>query len=786
MKNMLSVLVGLAGLVSTVSAVEIINTDFTIGGGYSDNTDLAGQLSWKAASTSGSEAFQVNGATGVGYADTAAFSNSFDTTLGNGVYFDASILNEVAGEWRGSMDLTLSIDPVPGWTRTNTTDIYEGTNYVETITNSYDIAGTGYNDWFQFGLMTPDNTNNAIDWNSAASQSVLPFLVKGKGGNGTVNVTFDNNSTLFFTINYRDLGWDPSWSNASNTNGPDFETDPLTFNWVIRKASDDVYIGKIEVINDGVYTNESDWLVSSSVNTFKTSEFTMFGMSHDANADWGTYNGTTGVTNNGVQITLDSLYLEKLEDLPPATVMPPENLEAATSDGTVVLTWDEALESSGYLVKRYSDYEGGSEVLSTNVGSALEFPETGLDNGTTYFYTVTSDYGGLGMLETDPRLAARPLANGPLSQWGPSPDINASGFPRPTLTSTFETNLTDNSTVETFHGSHGSEDYVMWTAGTGSYNTNLETGGAPPLHGMVQTYTKPGLATFYLSNMYIKGDAGGDYIRLRGNNANGYASVLLWIENFAAFDMTDGSAYQFELVNTSMARGTADAAAHKIRAAVRNGTQWYVSETAIAAVGTLEIADMVTQNWATFTPPVLGATNMVTHDNNFTSRLLGNVTAFGFFHDAFKNSHTVSFKVVVGQAATPLQQWTDGFNIYNEDAAAGFDYDNDGLDNVYEWGLFGDPTDSGNTGLSPEAVQLDATGSNLIYIYPRLVDPDNRPQYFLEEIGNLTFGPWTNEEGTYDISAGGDYPGSLGEAEAVTNSIPTNLDAKFIQLQITE
>ena len=100
------------------------------------------------------------------------------------------------------------------------------------------------------------------------------------------------------------------------------------------------------------------------------------------------------------------------------------------------------------------------------------------------------------------------------------------------------------------------------------------------------------------------------------------------------------------------------------------------------------------------------------------------------------------------------------------------------------------PTDGWEGPAPIEERYQSLDGTNFAYIYPRRVVGD-APSYYLEETGNLVFGPWSNEEVnknyTIDVGAAGSWStNDRPNFAAVTNMIPTDLDAKFIQLIIEE
>jgi len=114
-------------------------------------------------------------------------------------------------------------------------------------------------------------------------------------------------------------------------------------------------------------------------------------------------------------------------------------------------------------------------------------------------------------------------------------------------------------------------------------------------------------------------------------------------------------------------------------------------------------------------------------------------------------------------------------------AAAEVDIDGDGLPNVYEYGVGGDPTNSADTGHAVSSSLANVGGTNLFaFIYPKLKDTDLT--YYIEYTDNLIIGPWTNDPGMYDDSNVGEIDG---EFNAVTNLFDTDVaETLFIRLHI--
>ncbi len=122
--------------------------------------------------------------------------------------------------------------------------------------------------------------------------------------------------------------------------------------------------------------------------------------------------------------------------------------------------------------------------------------------------------------------------------------------------------------------------------------------------------------------------------------------------------------------------------------------------------------------------------------------------------------------------------WAAGWDV---DIGAGTnDYDADGLSNLYEYGLGGDPTNALDQGTAPEFSIENIGGTNWVgYIHPQLSDPNSGLSYSLETSPDLVSGAWTNSG--YTI-VGTNVTG--GVLDFVTNITDTVAGEKFIRLII--
>lgn len=147
---------------------------------------------------------------------------------------------------------------------------------------------------------------------------------------------------------------------------------------------------------------------------------------------------TATETNNGFGITL-LLAPGVTEPVAPAT---PSSLNATAGDAQVTLAWGSVSGADSYQVYRSLSPESGFSAIQSDLSVATHI-DTGLTNGTTYYYrvTATNQYGSSGFSETVsavptesiitlPRFAGdpMPLVTGK-SFWGAA--INGNGDPVP-------------------------------------------------------------------------------------------------------------------------------------------------------------------------------------------------------------------------------------------------------------------------------------------------------------------------------------------------------------------
>jgi hypothetical protein len=194
---------------------------------------------------------------------------------------------------------------------------------------------------------------------------------------------------------------------------------------------------------------------------------------------------------------------------------------------------------------------------------------------------------------------------------------------------------------------------------------------------------------------------------------------------------------------------------------------------------TLSVTNEVnlTPNWA----ETLWNAGALTYNGNGTNELnktWAEVTAedgleAGARFDYDNDTKTLS---LVSTAGSTYAQWTLGWGT-NDIGAATNDYDLDGLNNLYEYALGGNPTNAAIQGSSPVFAK---SGSGFIYVHPMRSD-DTSLVYTVETRTNLLSGTWTNQGCTV---TGTNVTGET--LDFVTNDVDTVDNEKFIRLRIEQ
>ncbi len=130
------------------------------------------------------------------------------------------------------------------------------------------------------------------------------------------------------------------------------------------------------------------------------------------------------------------------------------------------------------------------------------------------------------------------------------------------------------------------------------------------------------------------------------------------------------------------------------------------------------------------------------------------------------------------EASLVYSTWSNRYALAGGPAG---DDDSDGLANLYEYGLGGDPTNKNDRGTSPELIMTESGGTNWFsYVHPQRTGPFSGLRYSLELNTNLVSGVWTSAG--YEVLGTNVTGGSF---DFVEHRIDSAADQKFIRLNIS-
>lgn len=161
--------------------------------------------------------------------------------------------------------------------------------------------------------------------------------------------------------------------------------------------------------------------------------------------------------------------------------------------------------------------------------------------------------------------------------------------------------------------------------------------------------------------------------------------------------------------------------------------------------------------------------------NGFDGRIVNGHSAI--YWDNLENGSQFAHSGIWVEQLSPYEVWAADYNLSNADLLT--DSDSDGIDNLSEYALGGNPTNGVETGIAPTSELLPPAAFE--YVFRRRADASALGlDYVLETTTNLVTGSWT----TNAIVLSG-ISGRLDDFEYVTNQVSTALlPAQFIRLRI--
>ncbi len=355
-----------------------------------------GQVSLSWTASSGATNYNVkrsatSGGTYTTVTNTAA-TNVVNTGLTDGItyYFEVSALN-TSGESANS-----------GWASAKPTAIVS-TNFL--INPGFELPGTGK---ITTGYATvPSWANSGTTYTDTGVQpgghsgSWEGYGQSSDDGAYQIARNYQIQTGDQFTLTWWSQGeWNGTNSSYAGTNS----SDPLQTVTLLRAAATNTaYASTVRL---ALQTNG----MPGGVWTPYTLTYTAIA------ADVGKYIGVSFVTsknsgkNSGTWAAYDDFSLTVV-----SIPNPPGGLTASAGNGQVVLSWNPVANASGYYVKQSLVSGGSYTVVFTNLTS-LTFTNTGLANGTRYYYVVSSfNPAGAGANSTE--VSASPTNVPPVISW---------------------------------------------------------------------------------------------------------------------------------------------------------------------------------------------------------------------------------------------------------------------------------------------------------------------------------------------------------------------------------
>lgn len=139
-------------------------------------------------------------------------------------------------------------------------------------------------------------------------------------------------------------------------------------NWKLQGSNDNVNWTDVHTVsNANVYTKKEYTFINNNSYTYYRFYIT----------------GTVGASIHEI---------EMMEEISPISV--PTNLTAVPGNAQVVLNWDSVTNATGYNIKSATTAGGPYTTIESVTSSVYNYTDTGLTNGTTYYYVVTATNSG--------------------------------------------------------------------------------------------------------------------------------------------------------------------------------------------------------------------------------------------------------------------------------------------------------------------------------------------------------------------------------------------------------
>jgi hypothetical protein len=447
------------------------------------------------------------------------------------------------------------------------------------------------------------------------------------------------------------------------------------------------------------------------------------------------------------------------ESSPPAA---PAGLAANALYSAVGLDWDDNTEGDldSYTVYRSTNSGSYGSAIATGLTTS-DYTDDSAVNNVTYYYAVTATDVFTNESANSAQRFATPGERSVVEQFG-SDFQGLVGFTTSTAGGTEIWSLT----TDSLHYAFGviGQDEAHIASLLKSYTLNRSDGASYTFEGVVDLtdgygddHNRVGMLLFNTSATQTGDGGGGLYLRLNtdsnqisidsGINGTGLASATA--TGSYSGDSWIGTTLKFtgDLVFTNVA-GT-----DKIDITYTFTDQEDHTDTLTARV-----------NAADYTGTYFGfATKWRQRGDNGSNR---NVPA-DFDYRSFR---VTDYNISIPEG---YEAWATEYGV----GAGSADDDSDGINNLYEYGTGGNPTNGQDNGMLPVFTK---SGSGFLYVHPKRSDDANLI-YTVEVTTDLSSGTWTN---TGYAVMGTNVTGR--EIDFVTNDVETAESKKFIRLKIEQ
>ena len=137
-------------------------------------------------------------------------------------------------------------------------------------------------------------------------------------------------------------------------------------------------------------------------------------------------------------------------------------------------------------------------------------------------------------------------------------------------------------------------------------------------------------------------------------------------------------------------------------------------------------------------------------------------------------------RLEISENETPFESWAGVYGLTGDNALPGTDMEPDGLDNLLEYALGGNPNSNDYASIAPSDFLAADGGTNWLYYVHNQRTDDPALTYTLGTATNLTVSNGWNTNDMAVVGASAEWGG----IKTVTNRTSTSEDAKFIDLTV--